>query len=121
MLPGKMKLREVTVESQYTFVGQLVTQDGKPLTPQAMLNASIFSGADDGGFSAELNHLAKNLYVQKGNTLYRCPVTIQATRDVVRYVGKTVCTAESWSLLPAEIQEVAAARKLAATMLTEGK
>lgn len=121
LLPGKMKLREVTVESQYTFVGQLVTQDGKPLTPQAMLNASIFSGADDGGFSAELNHLAKNLYVQKGNTLYRCPVTVQATRDVVRYVGKTVCTVESWPLLPAEIQEVAAARKLAATMLTEGK
>lgn len=121
LLPGKIKVREVTVESRYTFVGQLVTQDGKPLAPQTMLNASIFSGADDGGFSAELNHLAKTLYVQKGNAIYRCPVTIQTTRDVVRYVGKTVCTAESTSLLPAEIQEVAATRKLAAATLTERK
>lgn len=30
LLPGKMKVREVTMESHYTYVGQLVTATGAP-------------------------------------------------------------------------------------------
>lgn len=121
LLPGKMKIRDVTVESQYTFVGQLVMTDGSPLVPQAMLNASLFDGAEDGGFSATFNHLAKTLYVQQGNAIYRCPVTIQTARDVVRYVGKTVCTAQANALLPAKIQELVSARKQATLSSTESQ
>lgn len=105
LLPGKMKVREVTMESHYTYVGQLVTATGEPINQGRMLNASAFSPSEDGGFTAEMTSLAKSLYVQNGDKNYQCTVTVQSSRDVVRYVGKTLCKTITQSELPASIRK----------------
>lgn len=107
LLPGKMKVREVTMESHYTFVGQLITASGVPLSQGTLLNASAFNASEDGGFTAELNYLAKTLYLMQAGTVYQCPLTILSTRDVVRYVGKTVCAPIDLAKLPESLQKVA--------------
>ncbi|WP_455269030.1 TcfC E-set like domain-containing protein [Rahnella aceris] len=105
LLPGKMKVREVTMESHYTYVGQLVTATGEPLTQGTLLNANAFSSSEDGGFTAEMTSLAKNLYLRSGSQNYLCAVTVQSSRDVVRYVGKTLCKPVQPADLPAAIRE----------------
>ncbi|AEX53410.1 alpha-fimbriae usher protein [Rahnella aquatilis CIP 78.65 = ATCC 33071] len=105
LLPGKMKVREVTMESHYTYVGQLVTATGEPINQGSMLNASAFSPSEDGGFTAEMTSLAKSLYVQNGDKNYQCTVTVQSSRDVVRYVGKTLCKTITQGELPTNIRK----------------
>lgn len=106
LLPGKMKLREVTMESHYTYVGQLTTATGIPLANSTMLNATAFSISEDGGFTAEMNSLAKTLYVSSDHQTYQCAVTIKSSRDVVRYVGKTLCKPAQFADLPEYIREM---------------
>lgn len=101
-----MKVREVTMESHYTYVGQLVTSTGEPLSGGNMLNANAYSSSEDGGFTAEMTSLAKNLYVRNGNQNYQCAVTVQSNRDVVRNVGKTLCKTVQSSDLPETRREI---------------
>lgn len=70
-----------------------------------MLNANAFSSSEDGGFTAEMTSLAKTLYVKNGEQNYQCAVTVQSSRDVVRYVGKTLCKPVQPADLPAAIRE----------------
>lgn len=106
LLPGKMKVREVTMESHYTYVGQLVTSTGEPLSGGNMLNANAYSSSEDGGFTAEMTSLAKNLYLRSGEQNYQCAVTVQSSRDVVRYVGRTLCKPIQPADLPKNIQKI---------------
>ena len=105
LLPGKMKVREVKMESRYTYVGQLVTATGEPINKGSMLNASAFSSSEDGGFTAEMTSQAKSLYVRNGDKNYQCAVNVQSSRDVVRYVGKTLCKPIQFADLPENIQK----------------
>ena len=93
------------MESHYTYVGQLVTATGEPINQGSMLNASAFSPSEDGGFTVEMTSLAKSLYVQNGDKNYQCTVTVQSSRDVVRYVGKTLCKTITQGELPTNIRK----------------
>ncbi|MFP2422992.1 TcfC E-set like domain-containing protein [Pseudescherichia vulneris] len=101
LLPGKMKVREVQMESHYTYIGTLLTSTGQPLIEGKMLNAQAFIAEEDGGFTAELTQQPKNLYLKNNNTLYQCPVKVESKRDVVRYIGETRCS----PITPAELPE----------------
>jgi hypothetical protein len=110
LLPGKMKMREIKMESHYTFVGQLMTQSGTPLVPQNILNAEMFSSSEDGGFTAELNNQAKALYLVEKMALYKCPLSIKSARDVVRFVGKITCFTIDMTAVPEKLRVLAKAK-----------
>jgi hypothetical protein len=101
LLPGKMKVREVQMESHYTYIGTLLTATGQPLSEGKMLNAHSFIVEEDGGFTAELTQQPKNLYLKNNSTLYQCPVKVESKRDVVRFIGETRCS----PITPAQLPE----------------
>lgn len=103
LLPGKLKVQEVKMESKYTFVGQLIDTNNQPIMPDKILNASMFSASEDGGFTAEVNRMLKNLYLIKQGTAYQCSLKILSSQDVVRYVGKTSCSEISLVSLPDDL------------------
>jgi len=53
-----------------------------------------------------MTSLAKTLYVKNGEQNYQCAVTVQSSRDVVRYVGKTLCKPVQPADLPENIRKV---------------
>jgi outer membrane usher protein FimD/PapC len=104
LLPGKMKVHEVQMESHYTYIGTLLTATGQPLSEGKLLNAHSFVTEKDGGFTAELTQQPKNLYLKSNSALYQCPVKVESKRDVVRYVGETHCSPITPSQLPENLR-----------------
>lgn len=104
LLPGKMKVREVKMESHYTYIGTLLTATGQPLSEGKLLNAHSFIAEEDGGFTAELTQQPKNLYLENSSAIYQCPVKVESKRDVVRFVGETHCTPITPAQLPEELR-----------------
>jgi len=104
LLPGKMKVHEVQMESHYTYIGTLLTATGQPLSEGKLLNAHSFITEKDGGFTAELTQQPKNLYLKSNSALYQCPVKVESKRDVVRYVGETHCSPITSSQLPENLR-----------------
>ena len=115
LLPGKMKVREVKMESHYTYIGTLLSDTGKPMTEAHLLNSSSFISSEDGGFSAELTSQPKDLYLKTKSELYQCPLKVESKRDVVRFVGETHCTLITSAQLPEKLRIQAPAQSLAAT------
>ncbi|MGB7802318.1 TcfC E-set like domain-containing protein [Buttiauxella sp.] len=113
LLPGKMKVREVKMESHYTYIGTLLSDSGKPMTGAHLLNSRSFISSEDGGFSAELTSQPKDLYLQSESGLYQCPVKLESKRDVVRFVGETHCTPITPAQLPEKLRIQAPAQDLA--------
>nr|WP_159465467.1 TcfC E-set like domain-containing protein [Scandinavium goeteborgense] len=107
LLPGKMKVREVKMESHYTYIGTLLTATGQPLSEGKLLNAHSFIAEEDGGFTAELTQQPKNLYLENSSAIYQCPVKVESKRDVVRFVGETHCTPITPAQLPEELRHQA--------------
>lgn len=107
MLPGKLKLREVKMESHYTFAGKMFSQEGKPLSYGVVLNASMYASTADGSFTAEMNKKADVLYLLSQHQIYQCKVNVKAKRDVIRFVGDTTCEITSLASLPEELQNIA--------------
>lgn len=107
MLPGKLKLREVKMESHYTFAGRMLTKDGKSLPYGTVLNASMYASTADGSFTAEMNKKADILYLLSEHQIYQCKVNVKAKRDVIRFVGDTTCEITTLASLPEELQNIA--------------
>lgn len=128
MLPGKLKLREVKMESHYTFAGRMLTKDGKSLPYGTVLNASMYASTADGSFTAEMNKKSDILYLLSEHQIYQCKVNVKAKRDVIRFVGDTTCEITTLALLPEELQNIAqlhglrdknASNNIAANMVSE--
>lgn len=107
MLPGKLKVRDVAMESHYTFAGRMLTQNGKSLPYGVVLNASMYASTADGSFTAEMNRKADVLYLLSENQMYQCKVNVIAKRDVIRFVGDTACDITTLAALPEELQDIA--------------
>ncbi|MEG2569092.1 MAG: CS1-pili formation C-terminal domain-containing protein, partial [Acinetobacter sp.] len=129
MLPGKLKIREVKMESHYTFAGRMFSHEGKPLPYGVVLNANMYASTADGSFTAEMNKKADALYLLSQHQIYQCKVNVKAKRDVIRFVGDTTCEITTLASLPEELQSIAqlhglrdkdAASNIAANM-SEGK
>jgi hypothetical protein len=107
LLPGKMKVREVKMESHYTYIGTLLTATGQPISEGKLLNAHSFIVEEDGGFTAELTQQPKDLYLENSSVIYQCPVKVESKRDVVRFVGETRCTPITPAQLPEDLRQQA--------------
>ncbi|MFJ3456134.1 TcfC E-set like domain-containing protein [Scandinavium goeteborgense] len=107
LLPGKMKVREVKMESHYTYIGTLLTATGQPISEGKLLNAHSFIIEEDGGFTAELTQQPKDLYLENSSAIYQCPVKVESKRDVVRFVGETRCTPITPAQLPEDLRQQA--------------
>jgi hypothetical protein len=107
MLPGKIKMREVQMESHFTYAGRMFTAAGKSLPYGAVLNARMYASTKDGSFTAEMNKKADILYLLSERQLYQCKVNVLAKRDVIRFVGDTVCDITDITTLPDELQSIA--------------
>ncbi|AVF36312.1 TcfC E-set like domain-containing protein [Rahnella sikkimica] len=107
MLPGKLKVRDVKMESHYTFAGRMFTHDGKSLPYGVVLNASMYASTADGSFTAEMNKKADILYLLSERQMYQCKVNVKAKRDVIRFVGDTACEITTLAALPEELQNIA--------------
>ncbi|MCL1027740.1 TcfC E-set like domain-containing protein [Serratia silvae] len=107
MVPGKVLRRDIEVNSRYTWLGKMLDEQGKPLVDGIPLNVLSWTPLGEGGFSLETVRLVKQLYLLRGAEFYQCAMTVQAVRDVVRYVGITRCTGVTMANIPPAEQKQA--------------
>ena len=107
MVPGKVLRRDIEVTSRYTWLGKMLDEQGKPLVDGIPLNVLSWTPLGEGGFSLETVRLVKQLYLLRGAQFYRCAMTVQAVRDVVRYVGITHCSGVTMANIPPAEQQQA--------------
>jgi outer membrane usher protein FimD/PapC len=107
MVPGKVLRRDIEVTSRYTWLGKMLDEQGKPLVNGIPLNVLSWTPLGEGGFSLETVRPVKQLYLLRGTQFYQCAMTVQAVRDVVRYVGITQCTGVAMANIPPAEQKQA--------------
>jgi outer membrane usher protein FimD/PapC len=107
MVPGKVLRRNIEVTSRYTWLGKMLDEQGKPLVNGIPLNVLSWTPLGEGGFSLETVRPVKQLYLLRGAQFYQCAMTVQAVRDVVRYVGITQCTGVAMANIPPAEQKQA--------------
>ncbi|HGM5492553.1 TPA: TcfC E-set like domain-containing protein [Serratia fonticola] len=100
MVPGKVLRRDIEVTSRYTWLGKMLDEQGQPLVNGIPLNVLSWTPLGEGGFSLETVRPVKQLYLLRGTQFYQCAMTVQAVRDVVRYVGITHCTGITMANIP---------------------
>jgi len=102
MTPGKVFNRNVSVQTRYTWLGQLLDENLHPLEGGIPLNVVTWDPLGKGSFMFETTSKLKALYVMKNNTYWQCGMTVRMMRDVVRYVGVKKCQRTDLAKLPAE-------------------
>lgn len=112
MVPGQLMLRNVDAKVIYTYVGQALDDNGKPLADSVVLNGTMPSLDEDGGFIVELDHKEDSLFVVDGPTLLRCPLQVKRQQDVLMVVGKVHCEAATPNVLPEVLRKQARVQKL---------
>ncbi|AJC23316.2 fimbrial protein [Pandoraea pulmonicola] len=112
MVPGHLTMRTVESKVVYTYVGQALSPDGMPLADSVILNGPTAMLDDAGGFVAEFDRKASDMYVADGASIMRCPLQVQDRRDVLMMVGEVRCEVASARELPAEIQQQARVKRV---------
>ncbi|UAN52409.1 TcfC E-set like domain-containing protein [Serratia sp. JSRIV002] len=107
MVPGKVLRRNIEVTSRYTWLGKMLDEQDKPLVNGIPLNVLSWTPLGEGGFSLETTRPMKQLYLMRGSQFYQCAMTVQAMRDVVRYVGTTRCAGVTLANIPPAEQKQA--------------
>jgi len=107
LLPGKMRVRNVTVEHHYGYVGRLLLPAKAKENPIIGLNTKMLILSEDRSFTAEFSRIENDLYLLSGRAFYRCPLVVQKQRAIVRYVGESQCRAITMDDLPAEMRDQA--------------
>jgi hypothetical protein len=105
LLPGKVRMKTITAEQRFGYIGTLELPGGARSNPVIGLNTRMLLLAEDGGFTAQLPGKAKMLYLTSGTHYYQCPLTVQKQRGVVRYVGKTLCQSITPEALPDSVNK----------------
>ncbi|WP_039369458.1 TcfC E-set like domain-containing protein [Pandoraea fibrosis] len=112
MVPGHLTTRTVESKVVYTYVGQALSPDGMPLADSVILNGPIASLDDAGGFVAEFDRKASDMYVADGASIMRCPLAVKDRRDVLMMVGEVRCEVANASELPPEISRQARVKRV---------
>lgn len=100
MPPGKVFSRKVKVETRYTWLGQLLDEQHRPLEGAIPLNVMSWSPLGRGNFMLETTEKIKALYLMKDNTYWQCMMRVKVIRDVIRYVGTTQCLNTTLANIP---------------------
>lgn len=112
MVPGQLMTRTVRASIIYTYVGQAVDINGRPLADGVILNGAMPSLDAEGGFIAELDRKEDNLFVIEGSALMRCPLHVKRRQDVLMIVGKVQCEMATVNALPEILRSQARVQKL---------
>ncbi|WP_273855299.1 TcfC E-set like domain-containing protein [Serratia liquefaciens] len=100
MPPGRIFNRNVKVSSRYTWLGEMIDNQNRPLEGGIPLNVLSWSPLGNGGFTLETDRLVDKFYVMRDNEFWQCEMKVKTVRDVVRYVGSTQCTNTEMVRLP---------------------
>lgn len=100
LTPGKAFSRSVEVDTRYTWLGRMTDAQRRPLEGGIPLNVKSWTPLGGGGFTLETSRRLETLYVMKDSEFWRCRMKVRAVRDVVRYVGTTVCESTDVTNLP---------------------
>lgn len=111
LLPGKMRVKTVTAEQRFGYVGQLHLPAGARDFPLMGLNSRLLLVAEDGGFTAQLPAKANMLYLSSGTRFYQCPLTVKRSKLVVRYVGEVTCQQVAEESLPGYVHNLILSRR----------
>ncbi|MBW4201917.1 TcfC E-set like domain-containing protein [Enterobacter cloacae subsp. cloacae] len=109
LLPGKLRVRNVTLDKNYTWVGTLHFPQSVPSEVTA-LNATQLSLDEKGSFTAAVRQKTSVLYLLAQHEIYRCALKEEKQRSVVRFAGVSSCEPADYSALPSEIQHAAVLR-----------
>jgi len=104
MQPGKLGIRKLTANIQYTYFGQLLVNGKNLLAGGIILNATVPNINEDGSFIAEFNGQPKEIYIAKEHVLYQCTVKVMKTVNGLRQLGATECKMITEKEMPAEIK-----------------
>jgi hypothetical protein len=119
LLPGKVRVKTITAEQRFGYVGTLELPAGARSNPVIGLNTRMLLLAEDGGFTAQLPGKAKTLYLTSGPHYYQCPLTVQKKRGVVRYVGAVDCQSITQEALPDSVNKNLLAKRRQQNMNVE--
>lgn len=100
MTPGKVFNRTVNVETRYTWLGRLLDNNRHPLEGAIPLNVMAWTPLGNGSFTLETTRTVEKLYVIKNESYWQCGMKVSMVRDVIRYVGETVCQRTDLTRLP---------------------
>ncbi|MGE1153875.1 TcfC E-set like domain-containing protein [Pseudomonas kitaguniensis] len=104
MQPGKLGVKKLIANIQYTYLGQLLLNGKNLLGGGMILNATVPDINEDGTFIAEFNGQPNELYVFKEQVLYQCPVKVLKTVNGLRQVGAIECTVIVEKDLPIDLK-----------------
>lgn len=110
LLPGKLITHDVSVQSNYLYVGRMLTEQGKPLMADTALNKSLLISGPDGNFTLSTTRRIETLYVLKQYGIYQCPLKVKIIRDVVNYVDDVTCKKMEFADLPVTMREMATSK-----------
>lgn len=125
MTPGKVFNRNVAVNTRYTWLGRLTDEHRMPLEGGIPLNVMSWTSPGKGAFTMETSKKMKTLYVMKDNAFWQCDLKVSVIRDVIRYVGTTVCRSTGMASLPGaerkqvELMTAGAGREVRSTAMNE--
>lgn len=101
MTPGKVFNRVVSVQTRYTWLGQLLDSNRRPLEGAIPLNVMTWTPLGNGSFTLETTKKVEQLYVMKNDSYWQCGMKVSMIRDVIRYVGETACQRTDLARMPA--------------------
>ncbi|HIE6455542.1 TPA: TcfC E-set like domain-containing protein [Serratia marcescens] len=105
LTPGKVFNREVNVETRYTWLGRLLDSSHNPLEGVIPLNVMTWTPLGNGNFTLETRRKVEKLFVMKDQDYWQCGMKVSVVRDVIRYVGETMCQRTDLASLPAAEQK----------------
>ncbi|WP_336983947.1 MULTISPECIES: TcfC E-set like domain-containing protein [unclassified Cedecea] len=105
MTPGKVFNRAVSVQTRYTWLGQLLDNNRHPLEGVIPLNVMAWTPLGNGSFTLQTTRKVEKLYVVKNESYWQCGMKVSMMRDVIRYVGETRCQRTDLARLPAAEQK----------------
>lgn len=105
MTPGKAFNWTVSVQTRYTWLGQLLDNNHHPLEEAIPLNVMAWTPLGNGSFTIETTRKVEKLYVMKNESYWQCGMKVSMVKDVIRYVGETACQRTDLARLPAAEQK----------------
>lgn len=102
MAPGQLQKTVISMDTHYTWMGTMYSADKKPLSQVQPLNVSSWSALGSGAYLIESTNNLNKLYFASQDVFWECPLFVKRIKNVVRWLGDTVCKKVTYAALPVE-------------------
>lgn len=103
LLPGHVRTQIVQAETSRTWVGRALDAQGNPLGGAVILNTPALPLEADGGFSFDMPHAARTLWLLHQQRLFACPADAKPRSNALVWLGQIRCQPISKASLPASL------------------